>query len=246
MQNIPISLQMFSLRALWETNPLEAMKTVKNAGYQGVEFYGQHYKADLYAALLKECGVVCSGWHVMYADLDNDFDLMAERNKAVGNDLMVVPVFNADTAKEWYQFAEKLNTYAEKCAPLGMQIGYHNHAHEFRLVDGERPWDIIVRETVPEVCLQMDVGHVMNGGCDPVAELAKFSGRTRSIHFKPFSHELKFEVPIGEDDVDWQGCLAYCREKGNTRWLVIEYTPQEDPAGAVTKSAAALRKICGC
>ena len=61
MKKIPISLQMFSLRAMWEENPLAAMRTVKAAGYQGVEFYGQHYKADLYAALLKECDLVCSG-----------------------------------------------------------------------------------------------------------------------------------------------------------------------------------------
>ena len=36
MKNIPISLQMFSLRAMWEENPLAAMRTVKAAGYQGV------------------------------------------------------------------------------------------------------------------------------------------------------------------------------------------------------------------
>lgn len=244
MKNIPIALQMFSLRAMWEENPYATMKTVKEAGFQGVEFYGQHYKADLYAALLKEFDLVCCGWHVAFADLDQDFDLMVQRNKAVGNSLMVVPWFAAETAREWHLFAEKLNRYAEKCAPLGMQIGYHNHAREFQMVEGERPWDIIANETVPEVCLQMDVGHVMNGGSEPVSELAKHPGRNRSVHFKPFSYEHKYEAPIGEDDVDWAGCLAYCREKGNTQWLVIEYTPQENPAEVITRSALALREIC--
>ena len=241
--DFPVALQMFSLREMWEANPLAAMRAAKEAGYQGIEFYGQHYGADLYAALLEECGLVCCGWHVNYMDLDERFDEMVARNRAVNNHLMVVPWFKGEKAADWHKFAEWLNDMAEKCAPLGMRIGYHNHAHEFQPVDGERPWDIIANETIPQVCLQMDVGHVMNSGADPVAELPKHPYRSPSIHCKPWSQAAKFETPIGKDDVDWVKCLDFCRKQGGTEWLIVEYTPKDDPVTAVTESLTALRGL---
>ena len=60
-------------------------KRFEAAGYDGVEFYGAHFRPELYAALLKETGLVCSGWHTGLAALENDFKQTVERNLAVGN-----------------------------------------------------------------------------------------------------------------------------------------------------------------
>ena len=63
MIQLPIALQAYSLRKIFEDNPLQAMNIIKNAGYDGVEFYGTHYQTELYVALLRQTGLVCAGWH---------------------------------------------------------------------------------------------------------------------------------------------------------------------------------------
>ena len=97
MIQIPIALQAYSLRKIYQENPLQALKLIKEAGYDGVEFYGTHFQTDLYVSLLRETGLVCAGWHTGIDALENDFDATLRRNLAVGNKYICVPWFKADT-----------------------------------------------------------------------------------------------------------------------------------------------------
>ena len=58
MIQIPVALQLYSLREMFPVNPLETLKTVKEMGFTGVEFYGCHFQNDFYSSLLKETGLV--------------------------------------------------------------------------------------------------------------------------------------------------------------------------------------------
>ena len=62
MIQIPIALQAYSLRKIYQENPLQALKLIKEAGYDGVEFYGTHFQTDLYVSLLRETGRVLMLW----------------------------------------------------------------------------------------------------------------------------------------------------------------------------------------
>ena len=105
MIQIPIALQAYSLRKIYQENPLQALKLIKEAGYDGVEFYGTHFQTDLYVSLLRETGLVCAGWHTGIDALENDFDATLRRNLAVGNKYICVPWFKADTVDGWKAFA---------------------------------------------------------------------------------------------------------------------------------------------
>ena len=56
MIQLPIALQAYSLRRIYEDNPLRALKLIREAGYDGVELYGTHFQTELYPALLREAG----------------------------------------------------------------------------------------------------------------------------------------------------------------------------------------------
>ena len=91
MKTLPVALQLYSLRETFPEMPLKTMKLVKELGFSGVEFYGQHFKNGFYKALLEETGLVCAGWHTSVEDLENDrFEATLERNLAVGNKYIVV------------------------------------------------------------------------------------------------------------------------------------------------------------
>ena len=67
-----------------------------------------------------------------------------ELNQIIGSKSIVMAsageVANADG---WKAVADRLNAAAEKLKPLGMTTGYHNHAAEWKPVDGKRPMDIL-------------------------------------------------------------------------------------------------------
>ena len=77
MKKIPIACQMYSLRDEWGIQPLESLRFLKEVGYTGVEFFGHYFSPEFHAALLKESGLACAGWHTRIDDLGalrEDFD----------------------------------------------------------------------------------------------------------------------------------------------------------------------------
>lgn len=243
MIRIPVALQLYSLREMFPVNPLSTLQAVKEMGYTGVEFYGDHFKNELYVSLLKETGLVCTGWHTPIDALEGEnFHAAVERNLAVGSKYAVVPYYKADTADGWKQFADRLNAAAERLRPYGIYTGFHCHAHEFAPVEGLIPWEIVAANTEKEVILQLDTGNAMDGGADIYATLEAYPERNQTIHFKPYSAEKKFQTVLGEDDHDLPRLLSWCREVGNTDWIVVEYE-KEDPLDCCCKSLKAIRAL---
>ena len=227
MIQLPIALQAYSLRRIYEDNPLRALKLIREAGYDGVELYGTHFQTELYPALLREAGLVCAGWHTGIDALEQDFDNTLRRNLAVGNHSIAVPWFNADSAAGWKAFAERLNAAAEKLSRYGIRLGYHNHHFEFIRLPGTKK---TMLETFYDdtdsrcVSAEIDVHWVTRGGGSPVRWIRKVAGRMPVIHFKDFAvignNEPAF-CEIGEGNLDWPAIIEACRETG-VRWYSIE------------------------
>lgn len=240
---IPIAVQAYSYREIYNTNPLQALKEIKAAGYDGVELYGGEYQGELYAAMLRECGLVCAGWHTRLDFLQKDFDTILRKNLAVGNKYMCIPWFNAPDVDGWKKFADELQTMAARLAPYGIKTGYHSHKHDHEeIAPGVTPWDIVAQNTGRELILQLDIGNAASAGVDPCEVLTKYENRSQSIHFKPYSGKDGFHTAIGEDDVSWEKVMQFCREKGNTEWIVVEYE-EEDPLSICKNSLDFLRKF---
>jgi sugar phosphate isomerase/epimerase len=243
MTSIPVALQLYSLREMFPETPLKTLRTVKEMGFSGVEFYGAHFKNDFYRALLAETGLVCAGWHTPMEALEGDnFEKTLERNLAVGNKYICVPSFCAEKADDWKAFANRLNLIAEKLRPYNIRTGFHCHALEFVPVDGELPWTIIAENTIEDVVLQLDTGNALSGGADLLETLKAFPGRNQTIHWKPYSAKEGFSAVVGEDDQDWEELLRWSETKGRTEWIVLEYE-KEDPVAMIRKSMDHIKEM---
>jgi sugar phosphate isomerase/epimerase len=243
MNSIPVALQLYSLREMFPETPLKTLRLVKEMGFSGVEFYGNHFKNDFYRALLAETGLVCAGWHTLIEALEGEnFEKTLERNLAVGNKYICVPWFASEKADEWKKFANRLNLAAEKLRPYNIRTGFHCHAHEFTPVEGELPWNIVAENTIEDVVLQLDTGNALSGGADLMETLKAFPGRNQSIHWKPWSAKDGFTVPVGEDDQDWEELLRWSETKGRTEWIVLEYESTA-PVENIQKSMAYIREL---
>ncbi|MBM3840290.1 MAG: sugar phosphate isomerase/epimerase [Verrucomicrobia bacterium] len=146
-----------------------------------------------------------------------------EFNETLGNKYLVVPggLPGTKSIEGWAKNAETFSEIAEKLKPHHMRVGYHNHSAEFKAIDGEIPEDVFFSKASPDVFVQLDIGHCIHGGADPVAYLKKFPGRVLNVHVKEYS-PTKRDALIGEGEIKWPQVLEACETVAGTEWYIIE------------------------
>jgi sugar phosphate isomerase/epimerase len=251
--NIPIGLQLFSVRHELADDLPGTIKAVAGMGYEGVEFFGapQHPAAAL-KAVLADNGLACCGWHVPFSLMQDDkLEETIAFHKALGNNKLIVPGIPAELRQsraDWLKLADFFNQLAEKLAANDMITGYHNHHIEFQPLDGEKPWDTLFGNTRQEVSMQLDTGNAISGGGDAVEIVKQYPGRSVTIHLKPYAPSLAgedrhagFRPLIGEDETDWEALLKACETVGGTEWYIVEYESDAyPPLEAVDRCLQAL------
>ncbi|HWH72155.1 MAG TPA: sugar phosphate isomerase/epimerase, partial [Candidatus Sulfotelmatobacter sp.] len=209
-KQIPVGLQLYSLRDQCKNDLPGMLAAVSRIGYKGVEFAGYHGRsAKELRQMLDDNGLVACGTHTPYDSvLPDKLQETIEFNRTIGNKFLIVPWMEGKTKQEWLDKAKLFNDLTAKVKGEGMFIGYHAHAHDFQKFDGESAWDLFFGNTQPEVVMQLDTSNCREGGADPVAVLKKYPGRARSIHLKASGGGP--EAVIGEDQVPWQEVFAFC------------------------------------
>ena len=222
------SAQLYPVRTLLEQDPLSVLHQIKRMGYIGVEGFGEFkYSAQDVNYALSETGLKLVGYHTPWAYVQDDkIESTIQYFKAIGNKYVIIPAFPGELTKtidDWKRLAEKSNTISQRLQNEGMIFGYHNHAIEFQMIDGQLPFTVYFDSTDPAVVVQIDNGNAMNGGGDVMGVMRKYPGRARSVHIKPFSKTTGLLTMIGEDDIDWAEFMHWCRDKGNTEHYIVEY-----------------------
>jgi len=228
---IPVGLELYSVRDALTQDPEGTVRAVAQMGSQAVEFYAPYFEwtdaqAKQMRKLMDDLGIHCYSTH-------NDEDFFSGKNFDRARDLnlilgskYVVQAWSdpKPDLEEWKSLAEKLNTIAEKLESSGLKVGYHNHDAEWRLVNGQRPMDIIAKNTKLSVMLQLDVGTCLEGGADPVAWIRANPGRIRSIHCKDWSRDPAkgYKVLFGEGIADWKGIFEAAENGGGVEYYLVE------------------------
>lgn len=204
-------------------------------GYRGIEFYGeQTYDLRLLETSLKDSGLVLTGWHVEWRDLQDDrFPQTVGYLQAAGCPVAVIPCLGGrwnvghgpkeECREIWLRYIEEINRIARKLKTEGIRAGYHNHEHEFALsYDGKTVFDLLFEGLSGDVMMELDTGNCIEGGGDPVRVLKRYRDRDVLLHLKPWSYERGFDVVLGDGDDanDWGGILD--PDAQNCRWLLVE------------------------
>ena len=235
-----VGVQLYSVRNLCDKDLPGTLKAIKAMGYAGVEFAGYYGRSaqDL-RLMLDDNGLVACGTHTGVDTIRPDkIQETIVFNKTIGNKYLMVPGMKAETKEDWLARAREFNAAAVTAKAAGLFVGYHNHQHEFKTkFDGVCAWEIFFGNTSPDVCIQMDVGHVVAAGECPVKWLKKFPGRARTLHAKEVypGPGILGQVPDGVKGVDWPAVFA-ATDADVTEWYIVE--SEADPN--------TLEKIRGC
>lgn len=184
-------IQMYSLRDMTEKDLDGALAAVAAMGYQTVEFAGFFgHSAEEVRAMLDRHGLVCSGTHSGIGDLLNDFEGTVQYHKTIGNTKYIIPGHDLSTREKLEAFIADCNELAPKLRAQGIELGYHNHSHEFyRTAE-----DYEIHKELEERCdvfFELDTYWSYVAKRDPVQELERLGSRVKVIHLKDGNAEGK-------------------------------------------------------
>jgi sugar phosphate isomerase/epimerase len=250
-----IGIQLWSVKDELKQDFEGTLSKLAAMGFQGVEFAGEFGRfakdpAGLRAFLDKQ-GLQCAGAHLDFAALaDERFAQTTTFYQTIGCRNLVIAWDKRGASNEGaVAIARELAALTGKLQPLGMRIGYHNHAQEMTGPEGRTPWDTIAGRTPQQTILQQDIGWTVFAGKDPVVMIDRYPGRTITSHFKAKLPEGAQGTPlIGQDRTDWPAVYAAARREGGAEWIVLEqeeYPEGMRPLEAVAASMRGLQAVTG-
>jgi len=235
-RNVPIGLELYSVRKELAEDLPATVRAVAQMGYQCVEFFAPYVKwTPAYAKevrkLLDDLGLRCFSTHNGRNAFDPaNIDHVIELNRILGCKYVVMAsAGRVENLDGWKQVAEELTRAVEKLKPAGLRPGYHNHQMEFREVEGKRPMEVLAANTPKEVILQLDVGTCVEVGYDPVAWIRANPGRIGSIHLKDWSKDKGYKVVFGEGDAPWKAIFEAAESVGGVEFYLIEQEGSDYP-----------------
>jgi sugar phosphate isomerase/epimerase len=137
---------------------------------------------------MDDLGISCKSTHNDWESFAGDgLKKSVELNQILGAKYLVWASAGEPTSIDgWKGVAAKLTEASQRLAPSNLSVGYHNHGVEFRMMGSQRPMEVIAANTPKEVMLQLDIGHCLEGGGNPVTWIRANPGRIRSLHCKDF------------------------------------------------------------
>lgn len=235
-KDIPIGLELYSVRHDLKKDLPGTVRKVAKMGYQCVEFFAPYYawtpdKARQVRQELDGLGIKCYSTHNgMTSFTPEGIGHAIELNKILGTRYVVLASpGRVDSLDGWKHVAATLDKANRTLAKHGLHAGYHNHDAEWKPIDGKRPMDVLAANTDKSIMLQFDVGTCVAAGADPVAWVHQNPGRIRSMHLKDWSPTKGYRVLFGQGVVPWKRIFAAAEAQHEVEYYLIEQEGSDYP-----------------
>ncbi len=235
-----VGVQLYTVRDLMAKDPLGTLKSIAAIGYKEVEpagyvdgkFYGL---APLeFKKALDDLGLSAVSGHHGYTE--KDFDKTIEDSLSIGQKFLVIPVppvefrpgvsfFKAlddKTEDDFKNLAGLFNTLGKKAKAAGMRLCYHNHNFEFKKFGDTNGYDLLIKNTDPEVFnFEMDLYWVTKAGKNPLDYFKNYPGRFKLWHTKDMAQGAdQHFAAVGTGIIDFKDIFKQAKLAGMEHFFV--------------------------
>ncbi|MGH7668544.1 MAG: sugar phosphate isomerase/epimerase family protein, partial [Gemmatimonadaceae bacterium] len=237
-----IGIQLYTVRREMAQDVESTLATIAGIGYREVEFAGlfNHPAADV-RRMLDRHGLAAPSSHVGLPDDMRAWSAMLDDALTLGQSYIICPSFpTQDLSPDGMKrIAARFNAAGAAAKKAGLQFGFHNHAEEFKPVDGRVPYDLLLAECDPSlVTFEIDIYWMVTGGRDPLAYLAKYPGRFPMVHAKDRTADGRM-ADVGTGVIDFPEILAAFK-RGGLQHCFVERDDAPDPFASARASFAYL------
>ena len=249
-----IGLQLYSLRDVINANVRGTLKKVADFGYKQLETYGYvegklfGMKSREFSDTVKELGMRITSGHYSQSQM-NDWERAIADAKETGQDYMVISSLDIEARKrtldDYKKGCEMMNKSAEMCKRSGLRLGYHNHDGEFNLIDGQIPYNLMLKELDPKlVGMELDIYWIVFAGHDPLQYIARYPGRFEQWHVKDMNKtDRKLNADVGTGSIDFKPLFAKAAQSGLKHFYVEQETYPRSPIESVGACINYLKTI---
>ena len=241
--NLPIAIQLFSVRGTMPNDVEGTLAALKKMGYDGVEFAGFYGKtAPEMREICDRVGIIPVSSHIGFPAIRDEFDRHIADCLALGVKYVAISSMH----REYHIGGEKnegvyesLKEISARFREKGIKLLYHNHSYEMCEFEGKRlhEWlfDIMTRDELqPEIdtaWLELEVGEAER-------YIRKFKNRCDLVHIKSYYAKDGFDsISHSSNEPKPRDKFDFCNyEKGRVniaamvkasvesgaKWLVVE------------------------
>jgi sugar phosphate isomerase/epimerase len=236
-----LAVQMYTLRDFTKTADglKDSLEKIHQIGYRALQLSAVGaVEGDSPAVSISECkqmlddlGIKCAATHRSWDSLLHNTDAEIEAHHVLDcNYTAIGGIFGArhEQGEAGYrEFLKECETVLPKLKAAGIRFAYHHHSHEFlRLNASDRRtlFDMMIEESIPELCFELDTYWLVNAGVNPVKYIKKCAGRVPVAHLKDKAMgqgQNTIYAAVGEGNLDWDDILPAFEQAG-TEWYCIE------------------------
>ncbi len=243
-----LGVQLYTVRNILGADPASVLSQIHSIGYAEIEATEGNLKNDWSA--IQNSGMKAPSIHL---DLDPSDELLADV-KSKGFEYAVIPYIAPDKrggADVIKALADQFQKVAQRAKSHGLTLCYHNHAFEYKDLNGTTGLDIIMQ--VSDLNLELDIFWATVAGQNPVDLLKKYHGRVPLLHLKdkekgvPAETQYNENVPkdafkeIGNGSIDIPAVLKAANKAGVKHYFV-EQDQSPDPIASLKQSYTYLSK----
>jgi sugar phosphate isomerase/epimerase len=257
-------LQLFTLFPGMDKDVKGNLQRVKEIGYSEIEsafsmkggYYGM--KPKEFKAMLSDLGLTWRSHHVVGAPLKpnpkfditklpkfntlkNNAQQIVDEVAEGGLKYLVCANYPFETLDELKEGLAVLNKSGELAQKAGIQLVYHNHDMEFKQMEGQVPYDLMLSQVNADLLkMELDLAWATKAGMDPVAMFDKHPGRFPLWHVKDLDKGFINIKPVGEGVIDFKRIFAASKTAGMKHFFV-EHDMPEKPFESIASSIKYLK-----
>jgi sugar phosphate isomerase/epimerase len=259
-----VGIQLYTLRKEIGKDTAGTIAAVAAAGYKQVEVYGfPNPKAIEMIKAAKDNGLAVNSTHFNWDCITNPdkkgvtpFAKIIETAKEHGLTHLVMPYLhghNRKTLDDYKRVAGQLNKAAVEAKTAGIQLAYHNHAFEYKPMEGGKSgYQVFIEEFDKDMMFEVDVFWVVVGGADPVKQIQELKGRVSQLHLKDLRKGFKapnfgkvaktdFEE-IGDGMIDMDAIMTAAVDVGVAH-AHVEQDQSPDALASIRQSIKAVKAM---
>ncbi|MDQ2841392.1 MAG: sugar phosphate isomerase/epimerase [Acidobacteriota bacterium] len=247
-----LGVQLYTVRNVIGKDPAATLQAIQKIGYTEIE--GIYATLDEIWPALKQTSLQPVSVHIdesIFMKGGSELDSALANVKQRGFQYVVVPyipVQQRGGVDMFKRLAETLNKSGERAQSHGLKLCYHNHAFEYKPLDGKTGLEMLMNDTEKSlVSLELDIFWASVAGHDPVELLKTYSGRVLLLHLKDKSRtftntQYNENVPhetfkeVGSGSVDIPAVLKAADTAGVQHYFVEQDQTPGDPIESLRKS----------
>ncbi len=133
-----------------------------------------------------------------------------------------IPTGRHNLAERQKRLVNIVNTVSQRAAEKGVPCSYHPNSPHSSIIRTEEDYKIVIEGLNTQVTgWTPDVGHIINGGMDPLAKMKEYQHLINHVHYKDWNGEPEWTL-MGNGKVDLLGITQWLKDIDYKGWIICE------------------------